>query len=399
MRRVIAQIIIVSTCSALTGSGLLAQSKAPPARYAMDVGTTTGLAALAGKGAGGALSMMLGGGANSEGRELHLRLGSPRAPDKGAPKADHFLMPAAKLGKSVPLITIERTEGSGGAASELPRDFQRPKGRLLLFWGCGEKVGKGQPIVIDFAKVAAGQIPPGLTSVRVLIDRGPSLTNSKTYGEWPNSKGGKPPGSGSSLVGEHRIVSSYAPEIKFALAQDYMPAIRARAVDLPSGAQNLTWNAVSGATGFYAWTIGMKMSGGGGGPQDLVWWSSASAREFGGGLSDWLPPETVRRLIGEKIVMPPSQTSCVVPAAVKAAAPDFGLGNLNAFGPEANFSAPRPATPAPPPGPEWTARVRYRSNTSWLIGGPQIGGAQGRSESPPCKPSIFGVLTGAGCTK
>src|SRR3546814_14080993 len=40
--------------------------------------------------------------------------------------------------------------------------FERPKGRMLLFWGCGAKPGPGQPVVIDFSKLAAGQMPPNL---------------------------------------------------------------------------------------------------------------------------------------------------------------------------------------------------------------------------------------------
>ena len=36
---------------------------------------------------------------------------------------------------------------------------------------------------------------------------------------------------------------------------------------------------------------------------------AAGAKEFGGGLSDWLPPSVVANLIARKVVMPPSQTT------------------------------------------------------------------------------------------
>jgi hypothetical protein len=397
VKRAVKLILIAGLSTTALGTALIAQNKVsgPQARYAIDVGTTTGMAAMAGKGMGGGLSMMFGGGGgSSEAHDLHFRLGSTLAPTKGAPKADHFLLPAAKLGKSVPLITPAQAPG------ETPTDFERPKGRMILFWGCGAKAPKGQPVIIDFAKVAKGQVPPGLFSTRVPEDRGPSLTNSKTYSEWPNRQNGKAPGNGSSILGDHRIAANYAPEIKFNLTQDYMPGITGRSSALPGGATNLSWNLVSGATGYYAWAMGAKMEGGGE-PRDFVWWSSSASKEFGGGLWDWLPPETVRRLITEKVVMPPSQTTCTVPAEVKAYAPDFMMGNLYAYGPEANFSyPPRPANPATPWAIEWTAKVRYRSNTSWFIKGPDMGGQggnQGQSEQRPCKPSIFGVLTGGGC--
>lgn len=360
----------------------------PKARYVMDVGTTTGLAGMAGGGMGSAMSMMFGGG-GKEARELRLRLGSSQTA-AGEPKADHFFLPAAKLGKSVPLITPPQATGE-----PVPREFQRPKGRLLLYWGCGAHAPKGQPVVIDFAKIAAGQMPPNLYTTRVIADYGPTVANSRTYGEWPNSKSGKQPQSGS-LLGDHRIASTYAPEIRFALAQDYMAGLRGQSSPGPDGSMTIAWNMVPQATGYYAWVMGMKMGqGGGNAPQDMVWWTSSSSRDFGGGLFEWLSPDVVQRLIADRTVMPPSQTSCTVPAEVKAAAPDFMLASLYGYGPEANFAfPPRPATG--PWNPDWTARVRFRSTTSWFVGGP-MAGAQGQPGKAKCKPSIFGAVTGLGC--
>ncbi len=387
--------LVLTAVSLLAGavgaSGQTASS--PVARYAIDVGTTTGFAAMASRGGiGGAFGMAFGGGGNREALDLRFRLGSALAPTGGPAKADHFLLAAAKLGKSVPLLAPE-TMPTG-----TPEGFQRPKGRLILFWGCGAKAPRGQPVIIDFARLATGQMPPNLFSARVPVDPGPTVTNARTYGEWPNRKSSKPPGAGSSILGEHRIASNYAPEIKFSLAQDYMAGLTGQSSPLAGGATSLSWNSLAGATGYHAWAMGAKMEQGGE-PRDFVWWSSASSREFGGGLWDWLPPETVRRLIGEKVIMPPSQTSCTVPAEVKAYAPDFLMGTLYAYGPEANFAfPPRPSNPATPWRPEWTARVRYRSMTSWMVNGPGAGVASPNTPAQPrCKPSVFGVLTGTGC--
>jgi hypothetical protein len=132
----------------------------------------------------------------------------------------------------------------------------------------------------------------------------------------------------------------------------------------------------------------------------MVWWSSSSAREFGGGLWDWLPPETVRNLVNQKVVMPPTQTSCTVPAEVKAAAPDMMMGTLYAYGPQADFVyPPRPANPATPWNQEWTARVRYRSHTMLMMSGPMMGAQSGDpgQPKPKCKPSIMGTVLGKGC--
>ena len=40
----------------------------------------------------------------------------------------------------------------------MPQGYEKPKGRMLIYWGCGEHVGAGQPTVIDFSKLAAGQV-------------------------------------------------------------------------------------------------------------------------------------------------------------------------------------------------------------------------------------------------
>ncbi len=400
MRRSIQIITSVTLIAVLTVTAASAADKratsAPPgtkARYAMDVGTMTGMAGMGG-GMGGAMSMMFGGG-NREMRELRLRIGST-APAPASPAADHFFLPAAKLGKSVPLLIPEKQP-----VGDAPADFQRPKGRLILFWGCGAKAQKGQPVIIDFAKVAAGQMPPGLFSTNVPVDRGPNAANSRTYAEWPNKKSSKPPASGSSMLGAHRIASNYAPEIAFSLNQDYMAGLTGKSTSV-NGATILSWNSVPSATGYHAWAMGAKMEGGEE-PRDFVWWSSSMSKEFGGGLWDWLPPATVQRLITQKVVMPPTQTSCAIPQEVKTYAPDFLMGNLYAYGPEANFSFPPKPVSAPASWtPDWTARVRYRSFTSWMIGG-QMGGmgaAMEEQEAPEkkkCKPSLMGAVLGKGC--
>ncbi len=396
-----------ATIAALVASPVSSQQAASPiARYDMDVGTVTGLAAM-GSGMGAGLSMMFGGGGNKQMHELILRLGSSRAPAAGAPKADHFMPPVARLGASVPLLSPKPGTRTDDVPQDLPKDFQRPKGRLLIYWGCGAKAGPGQPVVIDFARLSAGQVPPDLFAGAMPIDRSVSTGNSKTYGEWPNADTRKLVSADSSLLGEHRIAGNYAPEIKFALAQDFMPAITGKASPVPGGATQISWNSVASATGYYAWVMSAKANSKGE-FQDMVWWSSSASRQFGGALWDWIAPAQVAKLIQQQVVMPPSQTSCTVPAEVTAAGGDFALGNLYAYGPEANFAyPPRPTNAKTPWKPEWTARVRYRSNSTWLLNGPDMdammrGGEE--AEQPrrkkKCKGGLGGLLgavTGDGC--
>jgi hypothetical protein len=350
----------VALVAAVPGTAQQKPASGPIARYDMRAGTVSGVGAGGGRSMG--MGMMFGGGRQQSQvqRELYLRLGSSQAPSAGGPKADHFMPEGALLGKSVPLTTPRE--------ERVPEDFpqgQRPKGRLLIYWGCGEHAGAGQPVVIDFAKLAAGQMPPGLWSSTILRDWGPSLTNSKTFGRWPgeDNKFVKP---GSSLIGAHRVAGNYSPEISFTLAKDFMAPLSTRLRSLPSGARLLAWDAVPDATGWLATLFGGSMNQRGE-MGDMVMWSSSATRQFGAGLGDWLSPATVAGLVRDRTVLPPEKTSCGIPAEVIRDAGQFRMGTLTAFGPEESFAyPPRPANPKAAWNVQWTARVRHKSTTSWM---------------------------------
>jgi hypothetical protein len=338
------------------------------------------------------LGQMLGGGGNSVQHELLLRLGSSNAPTKGVPKAEHFMPPGAKLGKSVQLVTPQTERGP---SDELPgeRDGRRPTGRILVFWGCGEKAPRGQPVVIDLAKLSAGQMPPGMWSTTIVRDWGPTLTNSKTFGRWP-AEDGKYAKPDSSLLGAHRIAGNYSPEIAFTAAKDFMAPLKVTNTVNPSGSTLLNWAGIPDATGYYAMLFGGKMAEGGMG--DMVMWSSSASRQFGGGLSDWLTPTQVAGLVRDKTVLAPATTTCTVPAEVRAAAPDFRMGMLTAYGPLEDFSyPPRPADPKAAWNLDWTVRIRHRAFTSWMDMPGMPGAAQGEP-APDCKPKrgLGGILGG-----
>jgi len=377
----------------------------PIARYDIRAGTVSGTAAM---GAGSMMGMMFGGrSGNNVNHELWLRLGSSQAATKGEPRAEHFMPAGARLGKSV-LLNTPRMERE--AADELP---QKPKGRLLVFWGCGANAPKGQPVVIDFAAAAAGKVPAGIWTTTILRDAGPTLQNSRTFGRWP-SDDGKSAKPDSSLIGAHRIVSNYGPDIAFTAARDFMQPLQVTNRQQPGGATMLSWNGIPDATGYLAFVTGGRM-----GPNnemgDMVIWTSSATRQFGGGLSDWLSPAQVAALVRDRTVLPPTATNCLIPAEVKRAMPDFSAGTLTAFGPEEDFSyPPRPASAAVPWRLEWTARIRHRSVTNWIEAQGMSMGAGGTDSAPGdrkpqdqdqrkrCKPRgiggmLGGIVGGGGC--
>jgi hypothetical protein len=399
----------------IAGQVFAQKTTGPKARYQVDVTTASGMPGMAGGmggaggedarprgglgalfGGGGMAGMMGGGGPR---HTVDLRLGSTLTAN-GTPTADHFMPQGMQLGPSVPLVTPTAGPSAAGPSAESAPTFERPKGRMLLFWGCGAKAGPGQPVVIDFAKLAAGQMPPGLFSTNVPADRGPTAGNSRTYGHWPNERGRRVEISGdASLIGAHRVASNYSPEIKFALNQDFMAPLRVQTTEMGQST-NIGWGTIPAATGYYAHAVGFS---GDGRRQsnDIVWWTSASRQEFFGGLTEWLSPTIVQRLIGEKVVMPPTQTQCQIPAEVKAAGGKFLMLSMYAYGPEAGFAyPPRPANPRLAWNPEWTARVRYRSISTKIVGMPDMdeasSGRDGRDQPrKKCKGGLGGMLSGA----
>lgn len=371
------------------------------ARYTLDAGTISGMAAMGrgSSGIGAAMAMMRGGAANAKSHELVLRLGTTRAPADG-PRAQHALPPTARFGPVLPLWTPP----PGRSTPDTYTPPEMPRGRLLLFWGCGEKAGPGQPVIIDFAKLARGQVPPGLYAQPLQIAEEWRIrqSTSRGYGEWPNPDDRQQVPNNASLRGAHKVTGNYTPEINFTLDQDFMAPIALASRAQPSGAYALNWNAVPGATGFYAWAFSAKGERGGG-TGDIVWWTSSATQAFGGPMWDWLSPAAVTRLINAKTVMPPSQTSCTVPAEVKRAGGEVTMTSLYAYGPEKNFSFPtRPANARAGWQPEWIARARFRSMTMAMLGMDM--GAMGEAEAgdegaqsdptPPAKPKCRGGLAG-----
>ncbi len=391
--RFVSLAVIAAAITTVPGSAQ--KTTGPKATYAMDVSTMSGM----GMGAmmGGGLGALLGGGGGGN-YMLDLRLRSatpsPQQPEKG----DHFFLPTAKMGKSVPLLGDAPGKASKPEREYVPGQMEKPKGRILMFWGCNTKAPKGQPFILDFAKMPSAQMPAGMPA-QMRGFQAAAAARDANAAWWPNGSNGKQPKSGSSLRGEHRIASGFTPEIKFAVANDYMASLKVDPSE-QGGAIMLGWNAVPTATGYAAFAMGgMERAGQGG---DMVFWTSASNRDAGTAM-DWLSPAEVGRQIAAKNIMPPSQTTCAIPAEAKAAAGGMMFGSMNAFGPEENYSfPPKPADPKAVWNIDWTAKVRFRSFGSFMTGMGNMGGMTGGGSAEPrakkkCKGPMGIPIPGTSC--
>lgn len=374
----------------LVGAAPAKEASPPPiADYWMDVATTSGFGAGMTPGARpnmGQIMQMMNGGGNSVGHTIDLRLASKtKAP--AAPQADHFIPSGLQMGASLPLITPIREPVHHGPTG-LPPQFQQPKGRMLIYWGCGEHVGAGQPTVIDFSKVTAGQMPPGMAAMANMAHVVSGPYSAPGFGRWPNDKDSRPVPSAGSLLGAHRVEGNYSPPIGFSLAagQDFMPALGLReAGSLPSGATRLMWQPAAQATGYALAMFGASGNG------DMVMWSSSKTASMV--ALDYLAPAEVRRLVSGGTVLSPSTNECVLPAEVAAAVP-MGMIMGIGYGPEVDFAEA-------PKAPKWVAKVRYKTTASVMHGMAGMMGGQAMTapdepgqpgqDAPPKKKKGFGI--------
>src|SRR4051794_36703523 len=300
--------------SALSTAALVAMliaavpaAKDPPpiANYWMDVATASGMGP--GMSAAQIMSATSGGG-GAVMHTLDLRLASrDKAP--AAPDANHLIPPGLQMGPSLPLITPVREEPRGTPG--MPAQWQQPKGRMLIFWGCDEHVSAGQPTIIDFAKLAPGKVPPGMAAMASMAHVVSGPTSAPGFGRWPNERDRKQVPATGSLLGAHKVEGNYSPPIGFNLAagQDFMPGLALREAGmLPSGADRLMWTPAAQATGY---ALAMFGSNGGG---DVIMWSSARSPSMA--ALDYLAPAEVKRLVAAGSVLPPSANECVLPAEV-----------------------------------------------------------------------------------
>ena len=386
-----AALIAVAAPAAIAQGTAQQVVRGPVATYWVTADTTSGLGAMGAIGGGGGLGAMLDALAGRPGgpvRSLDLRLGSTQAPGD-PPQAAHLIPQGMAMGAQLPLVTPEpaRAPAPQREERELPQGMERPKGRMLIFWGCGEQAGPGQPVVIDFSKVMAGQPVPNLVSRNLRVPRGPAFGASRGYGAWPNERDRQTVPPQASLLGEHQVKGNYSPDIRFVVERhDFMPPVELAQAKTPGAAQQLTWKPVGGATGYFMSAFGAGGDGGEG--IDMVMWTSSAVQEMGGALMDHVPPGEVARMIRERVVLPPDRTECTVPAEVVRAMP-MGMLNFIAYGDELNLAhPPRPQDPKVPWDIQWAVKLRLKSTSMTPLGEGMAGlmGGGGRSRGTAAAP-------------
>ena len=360
---------------ALPALAQTAQVKPPIAVYWMSVETNAGMGMAMPPGMGGFMPSSMQGG-----KRMKLDLGSTQSPSGGAPRADHAIPATLTMGQSLPLLTPQVERAQGSADRESAGTFEQPKGRMLIYWGCGEAVRAGQPVVVDFAKLGSAEGARALRSRNVTRPSGPAPGRNRTYGEWPNRDNSTAVPARASLVGDHVVAGTYTPEIKFSVddKHDFMAPVAFDPVRKTSaGAFQVKWQSIPTAIGYFATAVSQGENQG-----DIVMWSSSEVQEMGHALMDYLPPAEVQRLVMERVVMTPQTTECAVPAGVFKG--EGAMLNFIAYGDELNVvHPPRPKDPKQVWVQEYAVKVRLKSTGMTMLAEGDTGGstrASGRQE-------------------
>ncbi|HEX4943111.1 MAG TPA: hypothetical protein VFV55_02090 [Usitatibacteraceae bacterium] len=379
--------LALAVCLAATAVPALAQPKGAPAKtpvanYWMDVATVNvsmpGMEEMADMPlVGGMMGNFFGGSKMGvmPGKWLDLALYTRQKP--AGTDGTHAIPPGQRMGSSLPLLPVAKPQPGGTAPESRDVDQQKPKGRLLLYWGCSETVRAGQPRILDmatagpmdFAKFFVGRYAP---------ERGATSQPGRSI--WPNETDKQRVPKDSSLLGEHAVSGEGVPQsLRFAIGekQDFMERMNLAAPGDPKGPLTASWNAVSTARAYF-------LSAMAGGQDDLILWSSSEAPEAGIGLMDYLANGQIDQWVREKVLLPASTQQCAIPAGIFANAGGAMLRGI-AYGNELNLlHPPRPADARllAAWNPEWSLRVRVKSTSMTMLGQEAAPARQQKREEP-----------------
>lgn len=375
-----ARSITIALCMGATAfgavSGVNAQSRGPAAQYWIDLSTSS--MSIPGMPednsmAGGLPGGMMGGGnafggsmgMGSHGQWLNAEL-YVRAHPSGT-EGTHAIPAGMNMGPSL-LLMPYRPKPAAQETSDYDRNqgSEKPKGRLLLYWGCGDTVRPGQPKVLDFSKPDYSEYARFFSTH---AGQSKGVQGRPGHALWPNEKDSKRVPDGASLQGDHAVSGDGVPaSLKFTVgsAHDFLPKARLTTKGMPKDGVQVEWNAMQNAKAFFLHAQG-AVSGAGGG-QDMILWSSSERPENGWALMSYQSPTQVSRLLQQKVVLSSSTTTCMVPKGIFDKA-EGAMVNMIAYGPELNLShPPRPLRAPAAWQPEWTARVRIKSTGMTMLG-------------------------------
>ncbi len=413
----------LSLCVSLAAFSAHAQSRGPAAQYWVDLATNNasmpgmqqdmgagGLGAgLLGSLMGGGAPMMGASGSKSLSAELHVR-----AHPSGV-EGTHAIPADMNMGQSLLLLPNKPKQAAHTPTYSSDQPAEKPKGRILLYWGCGNTIRAGQPKVLDFGKQDYREFSQFFAGSGGASSHG--VQNRPGNALWPNERDSKPVPDNASLKGGHAVSGDGVPaSLKFTVGaeHDFLPKVQMTTKGMPKDGVQVEWASMQNAKGYFLHAQGSVA--GQGGAQDMIFWSSSERPENGWSLMTYQAPAQIAKLLQQKVILPPSTVNCTVPKGIFDQA-DSAMLNMIAYGPELNLSHPERPVKAPAGWqPDWTARVRIKSTGMTMLGmqdgvegrrsgnrdagssadngGENMNGGNGGDGAAPSLPSPINILRG-----
>ncbi|HJV71760.1 hypothetical protein [Ideonella sp.] len=309
-----------------------------------------------------------------------------------------FMAPALKL--QSPRAATGGPPPEPGDERVEEREVERPKGRLLMYWGCGATVRPGQPKVLDMATLSPADLQKFFVTRRA-TQRGTHSTPGRPV--WPQPDDARMVPAPASLVGEHQFSGQGVPaDFRFQIPaqQDLMPPLKLQQQPDGNGATELSWATLPTARAYFIAGMG---GAGGGGSNDAVFWTSSEQPDTGFGLVDYQTNPAVDRWLKEKVLLAPDVSHCTVPKGVFPG--EGAMLRMIAYGSELNLAhPPRPSDPKVAWEPVWAVKLRVKSVTGAMLGMadmPGMGGGAAEEPAPEAsapakekKPKALDLLKG-----
>jgi hypothetical protein len=218
--------------------------------------------------------------------------------------------------------------------------------KLLLYWGCGERVRAGQPRYLDMTASNSSSAAADLKG-RAVVEASPSPDSGVAI--WPNSASRSVVPKEASLVGKHAFSGdNIPPNMQFDLKpkQDFMPALAINVNGIKGSATTLNWSRIATAQAYFLMATAKNN-------REIIIWTSSELPEPGWGFMDYASNESLAQWKRDKIVLSANQTSCSIPAGIFSQTGGAMLNGI-AYGEETNLTSKNAS---------WNARIRVKSAT------------------------------------
>ncbi len=297
-------------------------------------------------------------------RLLNVRLWSPSIAPASATAS---IAPPGGLKQGNKLdLELYRPEPGATGSTEKSKEFDpdsTPEFTIKIYWGSSETVKDGQPKIIRWADLPAGQ-KEAMRQQAKEMERANSYFYKPnwTTGYWPTKNQAGNIDKAASLVGKYSLTTNYTGNVEIEAPSnvDFLDPISIatpnleKKIDLKKSI-NLGWKEIPNALGLYGSVFAME------GKSTLILWSSSEV--FNDSMMDnmgFLQMAEVREFVQRTLFMEGNRTKVSIPAGIFQNV-DFAMYNMSGYGPGAALDK---AQPLP--------RIQTKTSLMIMLGGKKM---------------------------